>query len=72
VQREEHAIGLRLGDLLLEEGNEGLLADLGGVHDLTSFKGEFGEEDFLSAVLAGELDFDRIDMDAAIDFSRFN
>jgi hypothetical protein len=39
VEREEDAVGLGLGDLLLVEGHEGGLAHDGGVEDLAGLEG---------------------------------
>ena len=57
VEREEHAVGLGLGDLLAEEGDERLLAHDGGVEDFTGLERGGFLEDLGGAVRADELDF---------------
>ena len=57
VQREQHAIGFRGGDLCVEETGERLLADEGGVDDFTGLERSGFLECARAAVLGDELDF---------------
>ena len=57
VQREQHAISLRGGDLRVEETGERLLADEGGVDDFTGLERSGFLERARAAVLGDQLDF---------------
>jgi hypothetical protein len=62
VEGEEYVIGFCFGDLLFEEGDEGFLVYLGGVHDFVGFEGEFGEECLGVVVFFYEFNFDFSDI----------
>ena len=58
VEREEHALLLRVGDLGVEEGDERSLAHEGAVDDLAGLQREPILEQLHAAVIAGPLDAD--------------
>ena len=57
VEREEDAVLFGFGDLLFQEGEEGLLVHDGGVEDFAGLEGSLFLENFDSAIGDDELDF---------------